>query len=659
MSLPLAQWCGQILTAGNPHRLGAHATPNGVYFAVWAEQATQVDLCIFDPAQDCKEIARLAMPGLDDGIWHGFLPKAAAGLVYGYRVHGRFDAETGHLFDPNKVLLDPWARRIFRAPKWSPALHHSNGLDSAGWAALAAVTEALPPANEPRPRTPRGRTILFEAHAKGLTMLHPDVPKELRGTWKGLAHPAILAHLRELGITALELLPAQAHADDEFLTNKGLTNYWGYSTLGFFAPHPWASVPGQELLEFREMVKAFHGAGIEIILDVVYNHTCEGGPTGPHLSWRGFGPWYRRSPHDPVHYEDFTGCGNSLDMRRPIALRMVIESLRFWAVEMGVDGFRFDLASVLGRVSPDFDPDSAFFHILAKDLVLSKVKLIAEPWDASWEGYRLGHYPRGWGEWNDRFREASRCFWKNEPGMGAEFVRRMNGSDDIFPGKGPKASINYVTCHDGFTLRDVVSYSHKHNEANQEDNRDGADQNRSWNCGAEGETDVPAINSLRGRLTRSMLGSVLLSRGIPMILAGDELGNTQHGNNNAYCQDNALSWIDWRPESEYRQNLSFCRRLSRLRKAHLSVEFPIRPFTVDAAPGAPDGALALLLGEDLLGLFNPQGHEVRFRLPMAPHGCAWCFELSSADPEREADAQALHEGIAPAYSLVVLRGRRI
>jgi len=654
---PQAHWQGEVLRAGNPNRLGAHAAPEGVSFSVWAEHATLVELCLFDPDRNCQEVARLAMPGLDDGIWHGFLPKAGPGLVYGYRVHGRFDPDTGHLFDPDKVLLDPWARRLFRPPIWNPALHRSNGQDSAPFAPLAAVAEPLPHADEPKPRTPRGKTVIYEAHAKGLTMRHPEVPEELRGTWKGLCHPAIVAHIKDIGITALELLPVQAHADDAFLVEKGLSNYWGYSTLAFFAPHPWASRPGQELAEFREMVRTFHVAGIEIILDVVYNHTCEGGPDGPHLSWRGFGPWYRRSPGNPEYHEDFTGCGNSLDMRRPVALRMVIESLRFWAGEMGVDGFRFDLASVLGRVSPDFDPASPFFQILAKDPVLSKVKLIAEPWDASWDGYRLGHYPRGWSEWNDRFRDTVRRFWRNDAGLGGEFVRRMNGSDDIFGARGPKAGINFVACHDGFPLRDVVSYAQKHNEGNLEENRDGCDHNHSWNCGTEGEADDSAVRTLRARLVRSMQASVLLARGIPMVLGGDELGHTQGGNNNAYCQDNGISWIGWEPDGEFGQNPSYFRKFAALRRTRLSTEFALRSFSTDASPGAPDGPVCLLLGEDVLGLFNPHGHEVRFRLPGAPHGRFWRFELSSADPERAADDEPLHECLAPAHSVVVLTGR--
>jgi len=657
MSAVPSRWHGRTLAPGNPNRLGAHAVDGGVQFSVWAERADKVELCLFDEAT-FQETARLALPGLDDGIWHGFLEGAEAGLVYGYRVHGRRDPGSGRVPNPTKVLLDPWAREVARLPVWDNALQDADPRDSALYASLGRVVAPLPPLEEPRPRTPRGRTILYEAHAKGLTQLHPKIPEELRGTWAGLAHPAVLNHLRNLGVTAVELLPVQAHADDRFLTEKGLVNYWGYSTLAYFAPHPaWASRPGQEVSEFRALVGAYHRAGIEVILDVVYNHTCEGNQDGPHLSWRGFGAWYRMNEDDSGHYQDFTGCGNSLDMRRPIALRLVIESLRYWATEMGVDGFRFDLASVLGRTDPDFDPTAPFFQALAKDPLLSRVKLIAEPWDASWEGYRLGAYPRGWSEWNDRFRDGMRRFWRGESGQNAEFVHRMDGSPDIFPLKGPKASINFVACHDGFTLRDLLSYGTKHNEDNLEGNRDGADHNESWNNGAEGESDDPAVRQQRVLLTRALLGTVLLSRGIPMLLGGDELGRTQRGNNNAYCQDNELTWVDWSGSEDDPTLPVFVRRLSAFRREHLNIEMPVRGFRSDGVSGTSDGAIGLSWGDGAIGLFNPCDHAVSFHLPAALRARFWAFELSSAAPDLAASPEPVTDFDVAARSFALLRAR--
>jgi isoamylase len=640
-------WRGQILSAGNPNRLGAHVAPGGVSFAVWAEHATSIELCLFEGG--C-EVACLKMPGCEDGIWHGFLAGADAGVVYGYRVHGPTDTARGHRFDPSKVLLDPWARKIARLPVWDESMEVP-GKDNAACAPLGEVVDELEPPTSLR-NHPRGRTVIYEAHAKGLTRLHPQVPAHERGTLTGLAHPAVTGHLRSLGVTAIELLPVQAHADDRFLVEKGLTNYWGYSTLSYFAVHPqWASVPGCEREEFLAAVNRFHEADIEVILDVVYNHTCEGGSLGPALSFRGLGSWYRLDRNG--NHEDFTGCGNTLDLRKPIVLRLIAESLRYWVTTYGVDGFRFDLASVLGRAKHDFDAESDFFRILSKDPILSRVKLIAEPWDATWEGYKLGAYPRGWSEWNDRFRDTSRRFWRGDASQGHAFCQCMNGSPGSFPERGPKASVNFVTCHDGFTLHDLVSYQHKHNEANLEENRDGADHNESWNGGEEGATENPAVAAMRERQMRNLLGTVLLARGIPMLLAGDEFGQSQKGNNNAYCQDNELSWIRW-DEDPAAQNLSFVRKLTRLRREVLKIEAPVRSFSPDAMPAEVDGAICLLFGDSLLGLFNPLGHEVGFSLPMPPHGQAWGFRLSSADPEHEPETLPTHHFQVPAHAFVLL-----
>ncbi len=568
---------------GNPFPLGAQWDGLGVNFSLFSENATKVELCLFEGRPDYREIERIELPECTNRTWHGYLPDVKPGQYYGYRVHGPYDPRNGLRFNPLKVLLDPYAKAIGRDLQWDDSLFgyqlgspdadlSFDERDSAPYAPLARVIEpGFTWGDDRPPRTPWQDTIIYEAHVRGLTRLHPGVPEHLRGTYAGLATPAVMDYLVELGVTAVELLPVHYFLNDRFLVERGKVNYWGYNSLGFFAPHRGYSAYGSNWVvqEFKSMVRALHAAGLEVILDVVYNHTAEGNHTGPTLSFRGIDSpaYYRRAP-DPRYVLDYTGCGNSLNMSHPFTLQMIMDSLRYWVLEMHVDGFRFDLAATLARELHDVDRLSAFFDIIHQDPVLSQVKLIAEPWDLGPGGYMVGNFPVLWTEWNGRYRDAMRRFWKGDGGTTSEFATRLAGSADLYrwDGRQPTASINFITCHDGFTLRDLVSYNEKHNLANGEENRDGCSNNDSWNCGAEGPTDDPRILALRARQQKNFLTTLLLSQGVPMLLAGDERGHSQQGNNNTYCQDNELGWLSWELSDEQQELLEFTKKLIRLRK---------------------------------------------------------------------------------------------
>jgi isoamylase len=565
---------------GKPYPLGATWDGEGVNFALFSENATQVELCLFDSVDARSESARIKLPEWTDLVWHGYLPEVKPGQFYGYRVHGPQKPEEGHRFNPHMLLLDPYAKAIGRKVKWGdemfgyrigdPAEDLSfDESDSAANAPLAAVVDPSFDWGKDQPlRTPWNETLIYEVHITGFTRKNPQVPEALRGTYNGLASEAAIHHLRDLGITAVELMPVHHHVDDRHLVEKGLSNYWGYNSLAFFAPDI-RFVGSRSALdsvrEFKSMVRALHAAGIEVILDVVYNHTAEGNHLGPTLSCRGIdnASYYRLVADKPRYYMDYTGCGNTLNMLNPRVLQLIMDSLRYWVQEMHVDGFRFDLASTLARELHEVDRLGAFFDIIHQDPLLSQVKLIAEPWDLGEGGYQVGNFPVLWTEWNGKYRDTVRRFWKGDGGVAADFATRLCGSSDLYEhsGRRPYASINFVTCHDGFTLHDLVSFNSKHNEANGEEGRDGAEDNLSWNCGVEGPTDDPAIRALREKQKRNLLTTLILSQGVPMLLAGDEMGHTQRGNNNAYCQDNEISWLDWEPSEEKHKLLDFTRRL--------------------------------------------------------------------------------------------------
>ncbi len=544
---------------GNSYPLGATYDGVGTNFAIYSEVAEQVDLCLLD--RDGSE-ERVRLREVDGFVWHGYLNGTGPGQRYGYRVHGSYDPPAGVRCNPAKLLLDPYAKAIEGAVSWGqPVFGYHFGseqepdpTDSGPFVPRSVVSSPyFDWGNDRPPRTPYHQSVIYEAHVRGLTKLHPGVPDELRGSYAGLAHPAVIDYLLDLGVTAVELMPVHQFVHDGFLTERGLSNYWGYNTIGFFAPHNAYSSAGQlgeQVPEFKSMVRALHDAGLEVILDVVYNHTAEGNQLGPTLCFRGIdNPKYYRLTDEPdrQHYFDTTGTGNSLLMSSPHVLQLIMDSLRYWVLEMHVDGFRFDLAAALARQFHDVDRLSAFFELVQQDPVISQVKLIAEPWDVGDGGYQVGNFPPLWTEWNGKYRDSVRDFWRGQPAALPEFASRLTGSADLYASdnRRPIASINFVTCHDGFTLADLVSFDHKHNAANGEDNRDGTDDNRSWNCGAEGTTDEPSVLALRARQQRNLLASLLLSQGVPMLLAGDELGRTQLGNNNGYCQDNELSWVHW------------------------------------------------------------------------------------------------------------------
>jgi len=567
---------------GDSYPLGATYDGAGTNFGLFSEVAQRVELCLFD---DDGTESRVELREVDGFVWHGYLPGVSPGQRYGYRVHGPYNPAAGQRCNPSKLLLDPYAKAIdghvtWGQPVFSYPFGHPdrrNNTDSAPYVPRSAVVNPYFDWGLDRPpRTPYHETVIYEAHVRGLTKLHPVVPEEQRGTYLGLAHPAIISHLHRLGVTAIELMPVHQYVTDSHLNDRGLHNYWGYNTIGFFAPHNGYAASGrrgEQVQEFKTMVRALHEAGIEVILDVVYNHTAEGNDLGPTLSFRGIdnAAYYRLVDDDKRYYMDTTGTGNSLLMRHPHVLQMIMDSLRYWVLDMHVDGFRFDLAAALARQFHEVDRLSAFFDLVQQDPVVSQVKLIAEPWDVGDGGYHVGNFPPLWSEWNGKYRDTIRDLWRGQPATLPEFASRLTGSSDLYKqdSRRPVASVNFVTAHDGFTLQDLVSYDHKHNEANGEDNRDGSDDNRSWNCGVEGPTDDRAILALRARQKRNFLTTLLLSQGVPMLLAGDEMGRTQQGNNNAYCQDNEISWVDWAVRAESDQELlDYVRRLTRLRAEH-------------------------------------------------------------------------------------------
>ncbi|MFH6781625.1 MULTISPECIES: glycogen debranching protein GlgX [Methylobacterium] len=579
---PLARRASRI-SEGQPFPLGATWDGLGVNFALFSAHATKVELCLFDDSGE-TEIERIELPEYTDEVWHGYLPDARPGTIYGYRVHGPYEPEAGHRFNPNKLLLDPYAKALVGSVTWNPALFgyvmesgDDTTFDTRDSAPFTRKCRVIDPAftwgRDQKPNVPWDKTVFYETHVKGFTKLHPAVPERLRGTYAGLGTPEVLAYIRSLGVTSVELLPVHSFVNDSYLLEKDLVNYWGYNTLSFFAPaRRYAAVPDFAFSEFKEMVARMHGAGLEVILDVVYNHTAEGNEKGPTLSFKGIdnASYYRLLPDQKRYYINDTGTGNTVNLSHPRVLQMVTDSLRYWATEMRVDGFRFDLATILGREPYGFDEGGGFLDSCRQDPVLSSVKLIAEPWDCGPGGYQVGGFPPGWAEWNDRFRDEVRGYWKGDEGLLPALASRLTGSADKFNKRGrrPWASVNFITAHDGFTLADTVSYNEKHNAANGEDNRDGHSHNLSYNYGAEGPTDDPEIRAVRMRQMRNLLATLLLSRGTPMLLAGDEFARTQKGNNNAYCQDNEISWIDWAAIGEEERDLAeFTQRLLILRKS--------------------------------------------------------------------------------------------
>ncbi len=572
---------------GRPYPLGASWDGSGVNFAIFSEHASGVELCLFEGPDGDQEVARIEMTERTDHVWHVYLPEVRPGQRYGYRVHGPYDPMSGHRFNPAKLLLDPYAKAIDGIIRASDAqfgydlghpdadLSHDDRNSAGSLPKCVVIDPAFTWGDDRPPRIPWDETVIYEIHVKGFTARHPDMPKALHGTYAGLTCPAVIDYLRSLGITAVELLPIHQAVTDRHLVKRGLTNYWGYSSIGFFAPdvrYAASGRLGQQVGEFKTMVKTLHAAGMEVILDVVYNHTGEGNHLGPTLCFRGIdnASYYRLAADNRRYYVDYTGCGNTLNTSRPPTLQLIMDSLRYWVLEMHVDGFRFDLAVALARNPHDVDWFGAFFDVVHQDPVLSQVKLIAEPWDLGEGGYQVGNFPVRWAEWNDQYRDTVRRFWRGEEGQAGALRHRLIGSPDLYDrgGRRPYASINYVTAHDGFTLHDLVSYNEKHNDANGEENRDGIDDNLSWNCGVEGPTNDPAILALRDRQKRNFLATLLLSQGVPMLCGGDEIGRTQQGNNNVYCQDNETSWFDWTLDEHRQGLLAFTRSLIALRRRH-------------------------------------------------------------------------------------------
>src|SRR5690349_20317249 len=670
---------------GNPYPLGATYDGGGTNFALFSEVADRVELCLFD---DDGTETRIDLPEREALVWHGYLPRIVPGQRYGYRVHGPYDPAAGLRCNPSKLLLDPYAKAIDGHNEWHNALfsYHFdnpgevNDDDSAPYATRSVVVNPFFDWANDRPlRIPFHQTVIYEAHVKGMTQRHPGIPDDVRGTYSGLAHPTMIKHFKELGVTAVELMPVHQFVHDSTLVDRGLKNYWGYNTIGFFAPHnDYASFGGHggQVQEFKSMVKALHAAGIEVILDVVYNHTAEGNHLGPTLSFRGIDnpAYYRLVDDDKQYYYDTTGTGNSLNVRHHESLRLIMDSLRYWVTDMHVDGFRFDLASALAREFHEVNRLAAFFDLVNQDPIVSQVKLIAEPWDVGDGGYQVGGFPPLWTEWNGKYRDTVRDFWRGEPGSLGEFAARFTGSSDLYEAdnRRPIASINFVTAHDGFTLDDLVSYNEKHNEANGEDNRDGESHNRSWNCGVEGPTEDAEVVKLRERQKRNFLTTLLLSQGIPMLLGGDEIGRSQRGNNNAYCQDNEISWFDW--DHEDGGLLAFTQRLIAFRRAHpvfrrrhffhgesLGADAPdigwFRPdgsqmraedwssgfgkaigvfFNGETIP-SPDARGERVVDDSFLVPFNAHDEPLSFTMPASERGARWLRMLDTADAFNEGE----------------------
>jgi glycogen operon protein len=679
---------------GDPRPRGASWDGEGTNFALFSTRAERVELCIFD-AKGKREVERITLPEYTDEIWHGYVPGLGPGTLYGYRVHGPYAPEQGHRFNPHKLLIDPYARELVGDVKWSSA-HYGykprtkekdlsfNDRDSASGMPKCRIVdpEAKEWREDPRPRVPWTETVFYEAHVRGFTKLHPAIPEALRGKFEGLGHQAAVDYVKSLGVTSIELLPVHAFVDDEHLLKKGLRNYWGYNSLAFFAPAARYCGP-HGLAGFRNMVHAFHDAGIEVILDVVYNHTAEGNELGPTLSFKGIDnfAYYRTMPGQPRYYINDTGTGNTLNTSHPRVLQLILDSLRYWATEMHVDGFRFDLGTILGREPNGFDQRGGFFDAVGQDPILSRVKLIGEPWDIGPGGYQVGGFPPGWAEWNDKYRDTVRDYWRGTEGIMRDFAARVTGSGDIYDirGRRPWAAVNFVTAHDGFTLNDLVSYNDKHNAANGEDNRDGHADNRSANYGAEGPTDDANIRAVRERQKRNFLGTLLLSHGTPMLLAGDEFGRSQDGNNNAYCQDNAINWVDWEKiGDEGRALADFLRRLTWYRREQPilrreSFRDGLRVSWLNPGGGeqteehwADVGANTIGLRlcypeapqdspqwQDVLILYNAHDGTVPFALP-GRAGNPWKPIIDTANPE--AKSEGLPEGPLelPARSLVLL-----
>ncbi|MFF0153442.1 glycogen debranching protein GlgX [Micromonospora sp. NPDC005203] len=696
---------------GERYPLGATYDGMGTNFAIFSEVADRVELCLFDEWDTGAE-RRVELREVDAYVWHAYLPGIEPGQRYGYRVHGPYDPANGLRCNPHKLLLDPYAKAIDGDVQWDPAVYDydmgepekMSETDSAPFMPKSVVVNPyFDWGNDKPPRTPYHHSVIYEAHVRGLTMRHPDIPEELRGTYAAIASPPMIDYLTRLGVTAIELMPVHQFIHDNRLSDLGLRNYWGYNTIGFFAPHHGYSAlgrTGQQVQEFRGMVKALHAAGIEVILDVVYNHTAEGNHLGPTLSFKGVDApsYYRLSEEDRRYFVDYTGTGNSLNVRSPHSLQLIMDSLRYWVTEMHVDGFRFDLAATLAREFYEVDRLSTFFEVVQQDPVVSQVKLIAEPWDVGPGGYQVGNFPPLWTEWNGKYRDTVRDFWRGEPATLAEFASRISGSADLYQddGRRPFHSINFVTVHDGFTLNDLVSYNDKHNEANGEDNRDGESHNRSWNCGVEGDTDDEAVLALRAKQRRNFLATLMLSQGVPMIGHGDELGRTQHGNNNVYCQDSELAWVDWDNVDEHL--LEFVQTLTAFRKRHqvfrrrrFFTGLPVNGRGIDEplpdlAWHTPDGremtaddwgndfgrSVALFVnGEGIrergqygqkhhdasfLLCFNAHDAPLEFTMPGSEYGQKWERVISTAEPE-PGDATVISAGgtiRVPDRSLVVL-----
>ncbi len=717
---------------GTSYPLGANWDGMGVNFALFSESAVAVELCLFDSVEATEESQRILLPEYSDHVWHGYFPDLRPGQLYGYRVHGPWEPEKGHRFNSNKLLVDPYAKSIVRREVWDDALfgyampsteikpesatlpakaftpkpHPTIDLDlvmdtrdSAPFAPLCAVVDdAFVWGNDKAPKTPWHKTIIYEAHVKGLTMRHPQVNEGIRGTYAALGSQPIIQHLLDLGVTAVELLPVHQHIDDHFLVEKGLKNYWGYNTLSYFAPDiryaSHSKSPEDVIREFKSMVRSLHAAGLEVILDVVYNHTCEGNHLGPTLMFKGIDnpSYYKQVEGAPRFYMDYTGCGNTLNVSHPRVLQLIMDSLRYWVLEMHVDGFRFDLAASLGRDGHHVDKLGSFFDIIHQDPVLCQVKLIAEPWDLGEGGYQVGNFPELWTEWNGKYRDSIRRFWKSDSGTLSEMATRLAGSSDLYYEKDPHASINFITSHDGYTLHDLVSYNEKHNEANGEHNMDGDNHNNSWNCGVEGPTDDPKIRELRYRQKRNMMATLILSLGVPMLVAGDEFSRTQQGNNNAYCQDNDISWVHWERDEQAEAFYQFVKQLIQIRKDN--PVFQRRKFFIGqtskvtnqkdiiwysakgfemteedwlesellwigallngAAINEMDERGNQIQGDTMVLLLNASYKPVAFHLPKLKAGDVWELVMDTADE--------LPENTAPRYSgdaLYKLHGRSV